>query len=83
MNNVGKIDRLIRFILAVSILILHATQVLPRENSEVYLVGAALLAMTALRKCCPLYGLFGFGTCSSTSKANSKTPQIPTKKLDV
>jgi hypothetical protein len=83
MNNVGKIDRLIRFIAAVGILILHATHVIPEENADIFLIGAALLAMTALRKCCPLYALLGFGTCSSTSTANPEDPKIPTKKLDL
>jgi len=83
MNNIGNIDRLIRFIIATGILILHATHVLPEENGEVFLLGAALLAMTALRKCCPFYALLGFGTCSSTPKANNKDPKIPTKKLNI
>jgi hypothetical protein len=82
MNNIGNIDRLIRFIIAVGILILHGTHILPRENSEIFLLGAAILAMTALRKCCPFYVLLGFGTCSSNPKGNAKNPRITTKKLD-
>ena len=83
MNNIGKIDRLIRMILAVTIVILHATHVIPRENGEIILIGAALLAMTALRKCCPIYGLLGFGTCNMKNTTKKSNKRIKTRKLDI
>ncbi|HKL37771.1 MAG TPA: DUF2892 domain-containing protein [Bacteroidales bacterium] len=81
MNNVGRIDRTIRIILAVGILILHSTQLIPEDYSNTSLVVAGLLAFTSLRKCCPLYALLGFGTCQ-TGTSNSN-PRIKTKKLNL
>lgn len=79
MNNVGKIDRLIRIIAAVAIVILHFTGNLPAEYSDIILVVAIVLAMTSLRKCCPLYALLGFGTCGVNTGSEEAT--IETKKL--
>lgn len=81
MNNIGKIDRLIRIIAAVVLIVLHYTKVTPTQYGDISLVIAAILAMTSLRKCCPLYALMGFGTCSNSIK-NTKSA-IKTKKLDI
>lgn len=81
MNNVGKIDRLIRMLLAVGLIILHITHVIPKGYEDIALFAAAILAMTSLRKCCPLYSLLGFGTCGVNH--NKQEPRIKTKKLDI
>lgn len=81
MNNVGKIDRLIRFILAISILVLHYTDVIPAQYGDVALVFAIILAFTAFRKCCPLYAVLGFGTCGVDT--GNQEVRIKTKKLEL
>ena len=81
MNNVGKIDRLIRLILAITIAILHFANVIPAQYSDTALVIAVILAITSLRKCCPIYALLGFGTCGVDS--GSQEPRIKVKKMDL
>ena len=75
-HNVGKIDRIIRIVLAVIIGTLHFTGVLASQG---FLFLAFLLAMTSLNRCCPLYTLLGFGTCGVEVEKSDKT--IETKEL--
>jgi hypothetical protein len=82
MNNVGYIDRIIRITIAATLLILHLADVIPENLIDSALVVSMLLVFTSLRKCCPLYALLGFGTCT-TSYNGKKTPRIKTKKLDI
>lgn len=75
-HNVGKIDRIIRIILAVTVGTLYFTRVL---ESKAFLFLAFMLAMTSLNRCCPLYSIFGFGTCGIEVEENDK--KIKTEKL--
>ena len=75
-HNVGKIDRTIRLILAVIVGTLHFTGVL---ESQGFLFLAFMLVMTSFNRCCPLYALFGLGTCGVEVEKSDKT--IETEKL--
>ena len=79
MHNVGKIDRIIRLVIAAGIIILYFTDIIPGRLGNISLFVAALLFMTSLRKCCPIYSLLGFGTCGVDT--GNVEPKIKTKKL--
>jgi len=81
MNNVGRIDRIIRVVLGAAILILYFVDLIPEHLMDVSLAVSLLLVFTSLRRCCPLYALLGFGTCQ-TGTAGSN-PRIKTRKLDI
>jgi len=81
MNNVGRIDRIIRILLAAAIIILYISGMIPEDYTNTSLVVAGLLVFTTLRKCCPLYALLGFGTCQTAAAPSN--PRIKTKKLDL
>ena len=76
LHNVGKIDRLIRMIAAVTIIVLYFTHVL---ESTFFLAMAFLLVVTSLRRCCPLYALLGLGTCGVKTDETDK--KIETEEL--
>lgn len=70
MHNVGKIDRIVRLSLAVVLAILFFTNVL---ESTFFAFLALLLIVTSLRRCCPLYAIFGLGTCGVNVDETKKT----------
>ncbi len=79
-HNVGKIDRYIRIVAALTIFALYFLKVISGDLGEGLLVAAVVLFATSLRRCCPIYALLGLGTCSTSPSASQK-PQIKTKKL--
>ena len=79
MHNVGKIDRIIRLVIAAGIIILYFTNIISGRLGNISLFVAALLFMTSLRKCCPIYALLGLGTCGVDT--GNVEPKIKTKKL--
>ncbi len=80
LHNVGKIDRYIRLATALTIFILYYLEVISGDLGEGLLIAAVVLFFTSLRRCCPVYGLLGFGTFS-TEPAGKESPKIKTKKL--
>jgi hypothetical protein len=76
MHNVGKIDRAIRLVIAVTLAILYFTKVL---ESSFFLFLSLILVFTSLRRCCPLYALLGLGTCGI--KTDETDRKIDTEKL--
>jgi len=80
MNNIGKNDRLIRISLAGILVLLYFAKLLPESWSEGLLIGAGILGVTSLKRCCPLYALLGFGTCGTGGDKNDE-PRIKTEKL--
>ncbi len=81
MHNVGKIDRIIRLVVAAAILIGYYTNIITGKLGNISLFVAALLFMTSFRRCCPLYAILGFGTCGVDT--GNEEPKIKTKKLDL
>jgi hypothetical protein len=76
MHNVGKIDRAIRLVIAVTLVILYFTKVI---GTPAILFISMVLLFTSLRRCCPLYALLGLGTCGIKTEATDR--KIETDKL--
>ena len=70
MNNVGKMDRVLRLILATVMAVLWALGMVQGWLGITLLVVAAILLLTALFGTCPLYSLLGITT--NPVKKNSK-----------
>ena len=79
-HNVGKIDRYIRIAVAIIIFVLYFLEVITGDLGEGLLIAAVVLFVTSMRRCCPIYGLLGLGTCA-TEHASKEAPKIKTKKL--
>jgi hypothetical protein len=78
MHNVGKIDKVIRLIIAVTLATLYFTKVL---ESSFFLFLALVLVLTSLRRCCPIYALLGLGTCGV--KTDETKRKIETEKMNL
>ncbi len=79
LHNVGKIDRIIRLSLALVFVALYYLKIANGAWDTYFIFGAALLFMTSMRRCCPLYALLGFGTCGIENDGNE--PKIKTRKV--
>ena len=62
-HNVGKIDRIIRLSLALVFVVSYYLKIANGAWDNYFIFGAALLLITSMRRCCPIYALLGFGTC--------------------
>lgn len=62
-KNMGKIDRIIRVIVAIIIAILYFTDVIPGTKGVVLIAISGVFVLTSSIGFCPLYTLFGFSTC--------------------
>ncbi|HNZ43459.1 MAG TPA: DUF2892 domain-containing protein [Bacteroidales bacterium] len=69
-NNMGLIDKAIRFVMAIVIIVLYATQTLPNDAwwSYLLLLLAAFFVITSLLSFCPLYLPFKIDTRSHDIK---------------
>jgi len=79
LHNVGKIDRVIRLSIALVLVVLYYLKVGNGQWDNYFVFGAAMLFITSMRRCCPLYALLGLGTCGIQTEA--KEPIVKTKKL--
>ncbi len=61
-KNVGTIDRVIRTLVAVIILVLYFTHVISGALAVILLILAGVFVVTSLLSFCPLYWLFGLST---------------------
>jgi hypothetical protein len=65
--NVGRIDRIVRFLLGATLLVLPLASSAPLFRNEAALYGlpvvGAVLVLTSLFRFCPLYRLIGVRTC--------------------
>lgn len=67
-KNVGLTDKIIRLLIAATLVVLYFTQILTGTWGIVALVGAAVLAITAFISFCGFYALFGISTCPAKRK---------------
>ena len=81
MHNVGKIDRIIRISVAGVIAILYFTNIIDGNFGKTLAAIGVILAITSLRRCCPIYALLGFGTCSTNPEKSDI--KIETEKLNI
>ena len=63
MNNMGKVDKIIRLVVAALIVVLFFTKVLTGTLAVVLLIVAGVFVLTSLISICPFYTLFGIDTC--------------------
>lgn len=63
MKNVGKIDRIIRIILALVAVSLYYFDILTGTWGIVAIVLASIFVITSFISFCPLYAIFGINTC--------------------
>ncbi|MDW5290881.1 DUF2892 domain-containing protein [Formosa sp. PL04] len=63
-TNMGKADRIIRFIIAAIIVVLYSSSIVSGTLGIILLVLAGIFVLTSLVSFCPLYKLFGINTCS-------------------
>jgi hypothetical protein len=61
-KNMGTIDRVIRILVAVIILVLYFTHVISGTLAVILLILAGVFVVTSLLSFCPLYWPFGFST---------------------
>ncbi|HRR16832.1 MAG TPA: DUF2892 domain-containing protein, partial [Bacteroidales bacterium] len=64
-KNTGKLDRIIRLIIALLIGILYFTNVISGTLGIVLLVFAVILLITSITGFCGIYTLFGINTCKT------------------
>ena len=62
-KNVGKIDRIFRFLIAALVVVLFMAHIIGGIIGIVLLVVAGIFILTSLMGACPLYAIFGINTC--------------------
>lgn len=62
-KNIGKIDRVIRILIAIVASLLYITQTVSGTLGIVVLIIGAIALVTAVLNLCGLYMLFGISTC--------------------
>ncbi len=62
-TNMGKVDRIVRAIIAVIFGILYFTGVISGTTGIILLIVGIVFLLTAFIGFCPLYLPFGFNTC--------------------
>ncbi|MCB0456408.1 MAG: DUF2892 domain-containing protein [Flavobacteriaceae bacterium] len=67
-KNMGTWDRAIRFVIAITILILYFTNIISGTLAVVLLLFAVATSFTGITGYCPLYPIFGWNTCKIKEK---------------
>ncbi|MDX1650893.1 MAG: DUF2892 domain-containing protein [Brumimicrobium sp.] len=67
-KNMGSVDRVIRLMIAATIAVLYAAEIISGVLGVILLILAAVFTLTSLLGFCPLYSLFGIKTCPTTTK---------------
>lgn len=62
-KNMGNTDRILRFIVAIAIVVLYFTHLVAGTLAVILLIAAAVFALTSMVSFCPLYYPFGINTC--------------------
>jgi len=64
-KNMGKVDKIIRVIIAVIIAVLYFTNVISGTLGIILMALAGIFILTSLISFCPLYTPFGIKTCAA------------------
>ena len=67
-KNVGPIDKMIRVLIAMVIIVLYFTHVITGTLSIILLIVAAIFILTSLLSLCPVWMLLGLSTCKKEEK---------------
>lgn len=68
-KNMGKADRIIRVLIALSIAFLYYNGIIAGTLGIVLLIVSGVFVLTSLISFCPLYAIFGINTCGVKNKA--------------
>lgn len=68
-RNMGRWDKILRFVLAVAIALLIYYDILTGPLAYVLIVVAIVFLLTSLTGFCPLYGVLGINSCKAKSKS--------------
>ena len=69
-KNMGVIDRVVRILIAVVIVVLYFTHVISGTLAIILLILSGILIVTSIVSLCPLYLPFGFNTRKNSIKQN-------------
>ena len=67
-KNMGNVDRVIRILVALLVVILYFTHVITGTLAVILLILAGVFVVTSFIGFCPLYVLFGFNTVKKVQK---------------
>jgi len=62
-KNMGNIDRIIRVLIALLVIVLYFSNIITGTFGIVLLALAGIFVLTSLISFCPLYTIFGINTC--------------------
>ncbi len=79
-QNMGAIDRVIRVILAIVVLVLYLTGAITGTAAIILGIIAVIFVLTSLVGFCPLYVIFNISTKKAKKKAAKKTKKKTAKK---
>lgn len=79
-QNMGAIDRVIRIILAIVVLVLYLTGNITGTAAIILGIIAVIFFLTSLVGFCPAYVLFGISTKKTKKKAAKKAKKKTAKK---
>ncbi|MBI9052259.1 MAG: DUF2892 domain-containing protein [Bacteroidales bacterium] len=65
-KNMGIVDKIIRSLIALIVMVLFYFKVISGTLGVVLLVIAGVFLLTSFVSFCPLYKIFGFNTCPAT-----------------
>ncbi|WP_345947744.1 DUF2892 domain-containing protein [Mucilaginibacter sp. PAMB04274] len=68
-KNMGRLDRIIRLLAVVVIIMLYLTHNISGLTATILLIVAGLLVVTSFVSFCPMYLPFGFSTYRKTKKS--------------
>jgi hypothetical protein len=66
-KNMGSIDKTIRLLVAVLLVVLYFLGVVEGVVGTIALIVAAVFILTSVISFCPLYAVFGINTCKTKS----------------
>jgi len=64
-KNVGNVDKLVRILIAIAIVVLYYTNSITGMLAIVLMAVGIVLLLTVLFNFCPLYAVFGIKTCKT------------------
>jgi hypothetical protein len=68
-KNMGGLDRMIRIVIAIVLIVLYFTDQISGITGIILLVLAGIFVLTSLVRVCPLYMPFGLNSCTKKEKA--------------
>lgn len=66
-KNMGNIDRALRFLIALAIIVLYFTHLISGTTAIILLVISAIFVITSFISFCPLYVILGVNSCEKST----------------